>query len=528
MAAASPLPAYQSDGAAGMDLLAAVPSATPLRLAPGARALVPTGLVLELPQGFEAQVRPRSGLALRHGVTVLNSPGTIDCDYRGEVQVLLVNLGDEPFAIRAASASPSSSCSASSARGSSRSQRIAATPRGAGGFGSTGTRASAKPPDRVPRPASRARRSAHAERRHLREGGDPPSSLVSPHEPQSAGVGACLRAGGASSTRRGHDVALHYGPLILVLSVTPRNVIRLPHAERPFAASDPSADKKSRTQTTCARSRKGITLCASCQLHPSRRRPLRRSALPAGQRSPTRALRVSGPHVHENLAVYFVHGASAGGAVPLTLQEALAKGSVQVIETGRVNELQIENTGAEQVFIQAGDIVKGGKQDRVLTVSFLLPAKSGRVPIASFCVEQGRWSARGKEDLAKFSSAQRGDAVAVRRCWRWRPRRPSRARPATAAAAPTSSATRRRVAREPDEVADKQSKVWDSVASTQNKLAQRPQCAGGIAAVGLEPAAVAGEREAEGGARRLSQGAASRPARRRPTSSAMSSPSTAR
>jgi dUTP pyrophosphatase len=85
------LPSYQSDGAAGMDLLAAVPSAVPLRLSPGKRALVPTGLVLELPPGFEAQVRPRSGLAAKHGVTVLNSPGTIDADYRGEVKVLLVN-----------------------------------------------------------------------------------------------------------------------------------------------------------------------------------------------------------------------------------------------------------------------------------------------------------------------------------------------------------------------------------------------------------------------------------------------------
>ena len=116
-------------------------------------------------------------------------------------------------------------------------------------------------------------------------------------------------------------------------------------------------------------------------------------------------MRISGPYVHANLAVYFVHGVSAGGAIPLTLQEALAKGSVQVVETGRVNELQIENTGSEEVFIQAGDIVKGGRQDRVLTVSFVLPPKSGQVPIASFCVEQGRWSARGKEDQFKFSSA---------------------------------------------------------------------------------------------------------------------------
>ena len=103
--------------------------------------LVPTGLVLALPPGFEAQVRPRSGLALRHGLTVLNSPGTIDCDYRGEVMVLLVNLGDaRRHASRAASASPSSWCSASSAPPSSRSTEIAATRRGAGGFGSTGVR----------------------------------------------------------------------------------------------------------------------------------------------------------------------------------------------------------------------------------------------------------------------------------------------------------------------------------------------------------------------------------------------------
>ena len=132
-----PLPAYQSEGAAGMDLLAALDE--PLKLKPRARALVPTGLILELPPGLEAQVRPRSGLALRHGVTVLNSPGTIDSDYRGEVQVLLVNLGAKPFTI---------------ARGEriaqlvvARVERVelveaataSATRRGAGGFGSTGT-----------------------------------------------------------------------------------------------------------------------------------------------------------------------------------------------------------------------------------------------------------------------------------------------------------------------------------------------------------------------------------------------------
>ena len=94
-----PLPHYASALAAGCDLAAAVPSDAPLTLEPGARALVPTGLALALQPGYEAQVRPRSGLALKHGVTVLNAPGTIDADYRGEVQVLLVNFGREPFTI---------------------------------------------------------------------------------------------------------------------------------------------------------------------------------------------------------------------------------------------------------------------------------------------------------------------------------------------------------------------------------------------------------------------------------------------
>ena len=93
------LPAYQSAGAAGLDLVAAVPARTPVTLKPRQRALIPTGLVLELPKGYEGQVRPRSGLAVRHGLTVLNSPGTIDSDYRGEVQVALINLGNAPFKI---------------------------------------------------------------------------------------------------------------------------------------------------------------------------------------------------------------------------------------------------------------------------------------------------------------------------------------------------------------------------------------------------------------------------------------------
>ena len=94
-----PLPGYQSAGAAGMDLPAALAEGETLALAPGARALIPTGFCLHLPEGYEAQVRPRSGLAARHGVTVLNAPGTVDSDYRGEVHVLLINFGEEKFKI---------------------------------------------------------------------------------------------------------------------------------------------------------------------------------------------------------------------------------------------------------------------------------------------------------------------------------------------------------------------------------------------------------------------------------------------
>src|SRR5262249_9539743 len=116
-------------------------------------------------------------------------------------------------------------------------------------------------------------------------------------------------------------------------------------------------------------------------------------------------IRVSGPIVHDNLAIYFVHGAAASSPVPLTLQEALAKGTVKVHETGSVNELTVENTGTDEVFVQAGDIVKGGRQDRVLSVDLLLPPRSKKVSIAAFCVESGRWTARGAEDARQFSSS---------------------------------------------------------------------------------------------------------------------------
>jgi dUTP pyrophosphatase len=98
-AADLPLPDYQSALASGVDLLAAVPADAPVELAPGARAFIPTGIAIALPAGFEGQVRPRSGLAVRHGITVLNAPGTVDADYRGELQVILVNLGAEPFVV---------------------------------------------------------------------------------------------------------------------------------------------------------------------------------------------------------------------------------------------------------------------------------------------------------------------------------------------------------------------------------------------------------------------------------------------
>ncbi|MBW9052031.1 dUTP diphosphatase [Rhizobium mesosinicum] len=132
------LPTYETRGAAGMDLRAAIDEDKPLVLAPGKRALIPTGFVFEIPEGFEGQVRPRSGLAAKNGVTCLNAPGTVDCDYRGEVKVILVNHGEEDFTIT---------------RGMRIAQMVIApfiqtrivevsetteTARGAGGFGSTG------------------------------------------------------------------------------------------------------------------------------------------------------------------------------------------------------------------------------------------------------------------------------------------------------------------------------------------------------------------------------------------------------
>lgn len=130
------LPAYASDGAAGADLRAAVDA--PLVLAPGERAAVPTGLVIELPPGHEGQVRPRSGLALGAGLTVVNAPGTIDEDYRGEVKVLLVNLGREPATVARGDRIAQLVVAPVVRAAFAESAELAATPRGAGGFGSTG------------------------------------------------------------------------------------------------------------------------------------------------------------------------------------------------------------------------------------------------------------------------------------------------------------------------------------------------------------------------------------------------------
>jgi dUTP pyrophosphatase len=132
------LPAYQSAHAAGLDLLAAVPEASPLILAPGQHALVPTGLTIALPSGYEAQVRPRSGLAAKHGVTVLNAPGTVDADYRGEIGVLLINHGAAPFAIRRGERIAQLVIASVVRAELIPATALSATDRGGGGFGSTG------------------------------------------------------------------------------------------------------------------------------------------------------------------------------------------------------------------------------------------------------------------------------------------------------------------------------------------------------------------------------------------------------
>ncbi|NLZ93747.1 MAG: dUTP diphosphatase [Firmicutes bacterium] len=135
-AADLPLPEYMTQGAAGMDLMAAIEE--PQVILPGARALIPTGLQLALPQGFEGQVRPRSGLALKHGITVLNSPGTIDADYRGEIKVILINLGQKSYVINRGDRIAQLVLAATVKAKLFQCEELPASSRGSEGFGHTG------------------------------------------------------------------------------------------------------------------------------------------------------------------------------------------------------------------------------------------------------------------------------------------------------------------------------------------------------------------------------------------------------
>ncbi len=185
-------------------------------------------------------------------------------------------------------------------------------------------------------------------------------------------------------------------------------------------------------------------------------------ALPAAG-SATESYRVSAPVIHDNLTIFFVHAPNRPGPVPLTLEEALAKGVVKVHETGNVNALAIENLGDLEVFVNSGEIVKGGQQDRALTVSMMLPPKSGRIAIDAFCVEQGRWSKRGVEDVRTFATAS---ALL-----------PSRdAKIAMKAARPVATAgSALNYASEPNraDVSSRQQEMWRAVGATQNKIADR-------------------------------------------------------
>jgi dUTP pyrophosphatase len=133
-----PLPRYETAGAAGLDILAANPSGTPIVIEPLGRALVPTGLVIQLPPGYEAQIRPRSGLAVKHGVTVLNAPGTIDADYRGEIKVLLANCGRDPFVVTRGMRIAQMVIAPVATVTLTEVDAVEETPRAASGFGSTG------------------------------------------------------------------------------------------------------------------------------------------------------------------------------------------------------------------------------------------------------------------------------------------------------------------------------------------------------------------------------------------------------
>jgi hypothetical protein len=215
--------------------------------------------------------------------------------------------------------------------------------------------------------------------------------------------------------------------------------------------------------------------------------------------APDPAMKIAAPLTHENLAVYLVRGSSIAGPTPATLEEALAKGSVVVHETGNVRELKIENTSSEPVFIQFGDLVKGGQQDRVLTTSLLIPPNSGQIAIGAYCVEQGRWSSRGTEDVKKFSASNaqlfsRTAKIAIARApvaaAEPRPTQNAASPPARGAwrdglsAEPLINQVRPSVepsARDPQRIiqearprgASGQGEVWSSVAAAQQQLGTR-------------------------------------------------------
>ncbi len=198
-------------------------------------------------------------------------------------------------------------------------------------------------------------------------------------------------------------------------------------------------------------------------------------ALPAAEAADLRALdyRLSGPYTHGNLTLYMIHGKPGDtGEPPLTLQEALQKGFVRVRETGNVDQLEIENVGDQDIFVQAGDIVKGGKQDRVVRLDLVLAPRSGRVPLAAFCVEADRWAARGAEDVKQFSSASTSlPSKDLKLAARGVPAKPD-ARP-DPAAEPRDPRTQRQTARPAP--ADSQGRVWAGVAEMQRKLSDTVQ-----------------------------------------------------
>jgi hypothetical protein len=200
--------------------------------------------------------------------------------------------------------------------------------------------------------------------------------------------------------------------------------------------------------------------------------------LPARAADP-KSPRISGPFTAQNLSIYFVHGPSRPGPVPLTLTEALKQKAAVVYETGQVSRLSIENTSDREVFVQAGDIVKGGRQDRVLAVSLLLPPRSGKIAIGAFCVEQGRWRKRGVESAARFHSAKELLPLKSAKLALAMPEARSRARPRVQrvpnvrlpATVQQRLTTRRRLVQRRTG-ASQQQRVWASVGVMQSKLSR--------------------------------------------------------